>query len=113
MYGEGTFDDGLSQAREIGKTTAQAKFAEDMYMQRLKDAQDAALAASEAEEAETKYQEETGQSTDKLIQQFKNEKVWNIKLKHTCRFTAGLPKARRHLSLGLTTAIIRWVTRCT
>ena len=26
MYGEGTFNDGLSQAREIGKTTAQAKF---------------------------------------------------------------------------------------
>ncbi|MFE3973195.1 MULTISPECIES: hypothetical protein [unclassified Peribacillus] len=74
MYGAGKFNAGLSQAREIGKTTAQAEFEKDMYAQRLKDAQDAAMAASEAAQAELDYQDESGESVDDLVSQFRKDK---------------------------------------
>ncbi|MGG4267441.1 hypothetical protein [Peribacillus simplex] len=74
MYGSGKFDAGMSQAREVGKTTAQAEFEKDMYAKRLKDAQDAAMAAAEAAQAETDYQDETGQSVDDLVSEFRKDK---------------------------------------
>jgi alkylated DNA nucleotide flippase Atl1 len=82
MYGSGKFDAGLSQAREVGKTTAQAEFEKDMYAQRLKEAQDAARQAAEdaqaeleAAEAEGDYQEDTGQSVDDLVNEFRKDKT--------------------------------------
>lgn len=74
MYGTGKYDAGLAQARKVGKTTAQAEFEKDMYAQRLKEAQDAAMAASEAAQAELDYQDETGQSVDDLLGQFRKDK---------------------------------------
>jgi hypothetical protein len=74
MYGTGKYDAGLSQARKVGRTTAQADFEKDMYAQRLKEAQDAALAASEAAQAELDYQDETGSSVDDLVNEFRKDK---------------------------------------
>jgi hypothetical protein len=74
MYGTGKYDAGLAQARKVGKTTAQADFEKDMYAQRLKEAQDAAMAASEAAQAELDYQDETGSSVDDLLDQFRKDK---------------------------------------
>ena len=46
MFGSGAFDRGMSEADLLGRSTAQAKFAEQLYMARLQAAQEAASARS-------------------------------------------------------------------
>ena len=50
MYGAGTYASGMDMAKNIGRTTAEAEFAKEAYMERLREAQAAAKRAQEEAE---------------------------------------------------------------
>ncbi len=67
-YGKGSFDAGLSQARDIGRTKAEAEFAKAAFLDRLNEAKDR---AKKEAELRTEYELYGGQSKESW--QAKNE----------------------------------------
>ena len=80
MFGTRAFEDGMSQARRIGATTAQAAFAKDDYEDRLSEAKAAAKAQADYEEALAEAQGAMGGSAggsdpyDELIKEWKGQR---------------------------------------
>ncbi len=73
MYGAGTYASGMDMAKNIGRTTAEADFAKENYLNRLKEAKEAAERAREMEEYYASL--DLGENhLDSLIDQWRKER---------------------------------------
>jgi len=64
MYGQGAFDNGLAQARQIGAGKAQAAFAKTMFDQRVSALKEAQKKAQQAQIDKSKYDNIFGNTTN-------------------------------------------------
>lgn len=85
-FGAGAFDRGMEEAALLGRTTAEAKFAEQLYKERLKAAEEAAAARRRASSSSSYSRSRSSKSStggttgssksqNSLVNQFRSEKA--------------------------------------
>ncbi len=77
-FGSGSYESGLSNARELGKTKVQAEFEKAEYDRRVKEAQKAAEKQKKEKEKKEKKDKETS-AIDKLVEEKKKSNSTNKK----------------------------------